>query len=102
MVWKRITNESGKDKQEAENALTCGVLEEYLKGLVLELNLHLLWEREEDSLFPPEELLWVDGITVTSYEVPQIDHKSRKYQALSGKVKHFLRILWKIGQMPYP
>lgn len=102
MVWKKIMSESRKAGQKEENSLTCEMLEEYLRELVAELNLHLLWEREEDSLFPPERLLWVDDIMITSYEIPQIDCKHKKYQALTRKMKYFLRALWKLGQMPYP
>ena len=133
MVWRRITNESRrrgeskgysesqKQDKEAESSLTCEMLEEYLRELVLDLNLHLLWEWEGDNLLPQKKLMWVDGITVTGYENIHGSEKanqsrkgicsSRKnlcpstqthQQRLLRKIRDCLLVLWRIGQLPYP
>lgn len=102
MVWKRIMNRHKKSKTDTENYLTCDLMEQYLRELILDLNLKLLCERQtldlEDvgELLFSERMLWVDNIIVTAYEdAPQ----GSKF---SQRIRDFLRIVWQIGQRPYP
>ncbi len=99
MVWKRIMNKYKKSKTDTENHLTCDLMEQYLKELTLDLNLRLLCERQTldvGELFFSERMLWVDNITVIAYEdAPQ----GSKF---SQRIRDFLRIVWQIGQQPYP
>lgn len=115
MVWTRIMNRHKQSKSDTENHLTCDLMEQYLRELTLDLNLKLLCERQtldEGELFFAERMLWVDNITVTAYEAAPYGNRkshgrrvscSRGYNSqIPQKIRDFLRIVWQIGQQPYP
>lgn len=125
MVWKRIMNRHKKSKADTGNLLTCDLMEQYLRGLTLDLNLKLLCERQTldfgpakadvgsvGELFFAERMLWVDNITVTAYEAAPYGSRKNHGRRASGsrgynsqipqKIRDFLRIVWQIGQQPYP
>lgn len=63
MDWKKIFNRKEKNgRKQTVCKPTAGELEEYLRELVTELNFRLFMKGQ------PERMLWVDGITLTSYE----------------------------------
>lgn len=79
MDWKRILNKRETvGRGQTVWMPTEGELQVYLEALVTELNFHLLMEPEEEisateaeeilMAMQPEQMLWVDGITLTSYE----------------------------------
>lgn len=106
MVWKRIMNRCKKTKTDTEDSMTYEMLKQYLGELVLDLNLHLLCDREEDELLPVEKLLWVDDISITVYETIPCNRKllqiRKHYHSVSEKIRDCFMTLWQIGQLPYP
>lgn len=78
MSWKRILSKRKKDGAETDSpGPTEGEVKEYLAALVAELNLRLLLESGEYNpasgdrdicMAPPENMLWVENITLTAYE----------------------------------
>lgn len=78
MSWKRTLSRRKKDGAETDSlGPTEEEVKEYLAALVTELNLRLLLESGEHTpasedrdicMAPPEKMLWVENITLTSYE----------------------------------
>lgn len=106
MVWKRIMNRCKNPGTDTEDSITYEMLEQYLRELVLDLNLHLLCDRVEDELLLSERLVWVDDISIMAYEAIPCNRKllqSRKrYHSVSEKIRDCFMTLWQIGQLPYP
>lgn len=100
MDWKRIMNKRLKKKDRAEKQTTYTVdvkdnktaweeVQRFLTQLLPEINLRLLLETEpaeektlqieqEKIFLPPARLLWVESVTVTSYQsVPVIESSGK-------------------------
>ncbi|MCM1185763.1 MAG: hypothetical protein NC251_04725 [Lachnoclostridium sp.] len=91
-----------KSQEEEEQLITRELLEQYLAEMIPDCNLKLLGEGETVS----GRLLWVDSITVTAYEAAPYSGKQsfcRNYgRQILQRIWDFLKILWRIGQYPYP
>lgn len=112
MVWKRIMNkrqssenvyEDKKGKTSEESVQGKEKLQAFLTEMVMEWNLRLFLETEnnvetdENEIFAfyPQSVLWVEEVTVTSYDACP-DRKVRcglirnRKQGLAGHIKSFL------------
>ncbi|MCM1325970.1 MAG: hypothetical protein NC094_10130 [Bacteroidales bacterium] len=94
---KHNQSEAGEEKP-----LNRELLEQYLEELIPDCNLKLLCEGET----VPGRLLWVERITVTAYEAAPYsgnpDFYKRRGRRILQRIWDFLKILWQIGQCPYP
>ena len=84
MVWKMITNRikhflekwlTVKREQPADG-IDCMMIENYLKQLIPEINLRLLLEYENISF--NSNILWIESVTVTAYEINKKRKKVKK------------------------
>lgn len=75
MVWKKIMSKKGgkKDAVSMQDTIQEKRITEYLENLPMELNARLVLEggqnkKQGKMVLMPETILWVESITVDSYE----------------------------------
>ena len=111
MDWKRILNK-GETAGRGQTVWkpTEGELQVYLEALVAELNFRLLMEPKEETsateaeeilmAMQPEQMLWVDGIALTSYEEREENPARRRekagqhFKGLRNRTVRFFRRLF--------
>lgn len=77
MDWKRIMN---KKRMKADGAAEREEIQQCLTQLPLELNFRLLLQTEVFS----QEILWVESVTVTSYQPTPVKKQFQETDSLSG------------------
>ena len=102
MDWKRIMNRSkegrpelqNESELERENDMQKEIVQEYLNGLLPELNLRLFLELTDDEAIYinageissvikyPQMMLWAESITVTSYDYT-VDTSQKKERIIN-------------------